>query len=1409
MRKSFVALLLLAGAAACLATAAFAADEIDGNDFGLKLNNARLNSLRSAAVKQGVSGAAAVGDTTWVGYSTAAGVTNYWSVGPGPNRPTPNTTGVWNWDVPVHGDSLQGWWPIRQAHTNTSGAVRTDENRPWWAIEGGNVANYVINQGAGFKRTTGVVGVWHRDPGNAVPGPMGDSTGVAWAPLGGSYSAWMGLRQHFDNTVVDPITGNPFNVDIMKFTGNTGGGTGSSKTFPGYGAQMDQMLYRDVDITGAAGAITLKFNFATQMSTLKGTAAASRTGWFEGDPLSINTITPGNFISAEAGTPANALAPIDSFQVYVGKPVEGTFVASDGVTRTIYDPLRRWFNEVLDKSQRLWVFGAAGVNANTAQTITIDAANVAALKAGGNNTLRVVFRVHTNAGSSDESGPLTFTSKGKGAAQVDEVKIDIGAGDVTIGDFEAAGSIDNTASASTAWRSTGKPPAIYFHAEDLNNLAWNDICGSVTSPIRICDMRGGVVSWGDHDRGEAAGGDLGTTEEEGNWSAASPTIGLVASSGVPNSFGLTLEQATPTQGYNLIYELYMGIFDLFNTGNAWQYMAMAYPALQRAGGPATGTPQWGELRLPPFLYFNPLVQCYASLEDLSANGQILSANGSGLAKPDSLIISMRKLQQCYRFGVTTGCSPTGGAYMDNVALAIIDGSPQSMAVDIWNWFNDTFPFNETAGLPSTANFDTAAALIRTGFNVAQATGNLQRFDVPGDSVIIGAPAIPGEQIRVDMIFRIKPGVGNYITVGSPASGLRDVPTSTAPASGNPNSFWTQYLTAPGDFSTPGAAGLDAGWPGGWNPNVWRSARCDTVQGGLFPVEHRGFGDFGNIGALDANYWMSTLHESDAHYTALGISRHKCFVMDTTGAANAANITCSTVPSWLTDPVTGPRAGYDGNANTIEGTKIIPDGLLTPGAHVQYFFTKRTLSTPTVFDMVPDTNTVFTQPLESNFDAHRWQQFGVLPDRWKDTFFGGQGMACMLYVDLNDRRGDERIWVSVADSIGATSVAKYGAPNGWHAPAGVTLNTPSNFVAAHGGQPGTTWDMYGVKASESLTTSAGALGGRLAYRDPSPLNLVDGKYAKMAPTPEMMETFYKLVLILTGDLNSGVFGPFNDRSQDDKGFLTTYLQGATLGAPRGLMIQGDGWAESEAGYPFLTDVLGVDLLWSSYLELSTNNAPVSDLIVQTAVMPAPLDIYGVRNGCTFTNDVLSLNTAIPEAVVSSYYTPVVSTQFISGVLKKQDPARPWIALSDGFDIFNLTGRFDASNKGRLAYYYNVMKNVFASFCVVNGAVTTGFETPNASQFVNFARLTSANPIQDRKAVISLSTVKSDRITIKVYDVTGRLIRTVADQVFPAGQRTVTWDGVDDHGTLVPRGVYFAKTTFAGQNFQSANKMIVLN
>jgi hypothetical protein len=150
---------------------------------------------------------------------------------------------------------------------------------------------------------------------------------------------------------MDPVTGNPYNVNALEYVANTGvgNGTGTSRKFPGYGSQWDQMLYRDIDLTGATGPnVVITFKVRTRMSDQVGTADATRTGWFDKDPKAV---VLGNYIKSTG----NTTPPADSFMVYVGKPVEpdgnstnsNDFVASDGLSYDVYDAQRRWFSEVV------------------------------------------------------------------------------------------------------------------------------------------------------------------------------------------------------------------------------------------------------------------------------------------------------------------------------------------------------------------------------------------------------------------------------------------------------------------------------------------------------------------------------------------------------------------------------------------------------------------------------------------------------------------------------------------------------------------------------------------------------------------------------------------------------------------------------------------------------------------------------------------------------------------------------------------------------------------------------------------------------------------------------------------------------------------------------------------------------
>ncbi|RMG94891.1 MAG: T9SS C-terminal target domain-containing protein [Chloroflexi bacterium] len=64
----------------------------------------------------------------------------------------------------------------------------------------------------------------------------------------------------------------------------------------------------------------------------------------------------------------------------------------------------------------------------------------------------------------------------------------------------------------------------------------------------------------------------------------------------------------------------------------------------------------------------------------------------------------------------------------------------------------------------------------------------------------------------------------------------------------------------------------------------------------------------------------------------------------------------------------------------------------------------------------------------------------------------------------------------------------------------------------------------------------------------------------------------------------------------------------------------------------------------------------------------------------------------------------------------------------------------------------------------------------------------------------------RITLQIFDITGRKVRTLIDSDLPAGNHVVQWDGTNDAGQPVSSGLYFYRLN-AGK-FQQTRKMLLL-
>ena len=73
-------------------------------------------------------------------------------------------------------------------------------------------------------------------------------------------------------------------------------------------------------------------------------------------------------------------------------------------------------------------------------------------------------------------------------------------------------------------------------------------------------------------------------------------------------------------------------------------------------------------------------------------------------------------------------------------------------------------------------------------------------------------------------------------------------------------------------------------------------------------------------------------------------------------------------------------------------------------------------------------------------------------------------------------------------------------------------------------------------------------------------------------------------------------------------------------------------------------------------------------------------------------------------------------------------------------------------------------------------------------------------------VDYQVAERSHVSLKVYDVRGRLVRTLVNGVKDAGNYSIQWDGTDTSGQQISSGIYLY--TLETDNFRSTKKMVVL-
>jgi hypothetical protein len=95
--------------------------------------------------------------------------------------------------------------------------------------------------------------------------------------------------------------------------------------------------------------------------------------------------------------------------------------------------------------------------------------------------------------------------------------------------------------------------------------------------------------------------------------------------------------------------------------------------------------------------------------------------------------------------------------------------------------------------------------------------------------------------------------------------------------------------------------------------------------------------------------------------------------------------------------------------------------------------------------------------------------------------------------------------------------------------------------------------------------------------------------------------------------------------------------------------------------------------------------------------------------------------------------------------------------------------------------------------LSGAPTAGSRTPVAAADLSI----QPNPFNPTTTIM-VDVASPARVSLRIFDVRGALVKTLKDENLPAGRNQIHWDGRDDHGHAVASGIYFVHYESMGVN-----------
>ncbi|MFH1144450.1 MAG: FlgD immunoglobulin-like domain containing protein, partial [Candidatus Eisenbacteria bacterium] len=329
--------------------------------------------------------------------------------------------------------------------------------------------------------------------------------------------------------------------------------------------------------------------------------------------------------------------------------------------------------------------------------------------------------------------------------------------------------------------------------------------------------------------------------------------------------------------------------------------------------------------------------------------------------------------------------------------------------------------------------------------------------------------------------------------------------------------------------------------------------------------------------------------------------------------------------------------------------------------------------------------------------------------------------------------------------------------------------------------------------------------------------------------------YRLILWSAGTLGIGG-GEINDFTLLEDWLATTDCGAA--GFRRGLIFDGDELAEimgdedNGKALSFFTNVLGGEILNHSYRD--HNNDDYACVWLEPVASPEfspSTDITMFANGCPLIRDYNCLTPLSPtvgnlkfvpgDGAVAPVHPEVEYAQIVREV--GAGGVGGYKTVVNGFSFHQMPERYYDGiecNDDSLAISAGC-GDLFGpelTWMIDNGAapfdkwhdpcprtgVDEGGET-HLSGPVNYLYHSQPNPFRN-SATIRFNMASEGPVKIAIYDVSGRLIKTLHDGKAEAGEHSLTWDGTDNTGNPVNGGIFWMDMTT--KTWESSKRVVLL-